>query len=36
MPGDEHASWCLYEEAEDDADDDAPDDDADDDGPPTP
>jgi len=22
MPGDEHASWCLYEEAEDELDDD--------------
>jgi hypothetical protein len=21
MPGDEHASWCLYEEAEDEGDD---------------
>jgi len=21
MPADEHASWCLYEEAEDDKDD---------------
>lgn len=24
MPGDEHASWCLYEEAEDDADEGGP------------
>jgi hypothetical protein len=22
MPGDEHASWCLYEEADDDGDED--------------
>ena len=22
MPGDEHASWCLYEESEEDPDDD--------------
>jgi hypothetical protein len=22
MPGDEHASWCLYEEAEEDGEDD--------------
>ena len=29
VPGDEHASWCLYEEAEDDGDGDDTDDEVD-------
>ena len=33
MPDDEHASWCLYEEAEDDGDGDDADGDDEDDGP---